>query len=96
MAAHKGHKKSGGRQKGTPNKFKMAPLRQQFANSIYEWSTADQLIAFYLKAKDERVKFQILELIVRYTNVIPTTEIPYEEEDETDASLEDLMKAASS
>lgn len=95
MPFKKGDKKIAGRKKGTPNKKqKMAPIRIQFMDTIYPWNTADELISFYQKAQDEKVKFQIIELIVRYTNIIPTTEIQYEDEETIDASVDDLMKVA--
>ena len=86
MAKLKGSPKTGGRQKGSKNfKPQMKPLRIQLAD--LGWNTAEKLVELYNTIEEPKMKLQILDLIVKYTNVVPLVEtyVPdNQDEDETE------------
>ena len=62
-----------GRKAGMPRKKpQMKPLRVQLAELGF--NTGSELVALYRTTADNKQKLQILDLIVKYTNIIPTVE----------------------
>jgi hypothetical protein len=96
MPQHKGCKKDGGRKKGSKNKRpQMAPLRIQLRDVGFNLGV--EMIKFYETVKDEKIKFQLFELMSKYTNVTPIVETyvdPGEtEDDETEDDTDSLLAA---
>lgn len=74
-----------GRKKGTPNKVTTS-LRQQVATLAFDLGAA--AIDLFNNSEDESIKVKMLELIAKYTQVVPTSE---PEDLEKEASPEDSL-----
>lgn len=94
----KGEKRSpnAGRKKGTPNKV-TSSFRQALAASGFDLAAA--AVKLFKSTQDENIKVKMLELIAKYTQVVPTSEFVVAEtsapeENLSDAELEELARSA--
>jgi hypothetical protein len=71
----KGYPKSGGRKAGVPDRNKkpqMAPLRIQLRDLGF--NLGEEMVKFYNSVEDPQIKFKLVELMSKYTNVAPVVE----------------------
>jgi hypothetical protein len=88
----KGQAKIGGRKKGSKNRKPTKTLRQALADLDFDLGKA--LTDFLKTDLDSGSRLKALELIARYTQVVPRAdEVPPDDDDEIDASEAELTEA---
>ena len=92
MSRQKGSPKTGGRKKGTLNRF--TSIRNQLLEA--DFNIGLKIKELYYDATKIEEKIRIIEIAAKYYQAVPTIEIPDipEDEETIDASVDDLMKAA--
>ena len=101
MAFLKGHSKHGGRQKGTQNKRTVALLSIRDSLAAKSFDLGAQVMKLIAETADDSVRLKALELLAKYTQLVPTSEP--KDDDETDdndptagMSTEELLAAVTS
>ena len=88
----KGMPKMGGRKKGSKNRKPTKTLRQALADLDFDLGKA--LTDFLQTDLDPASRLKALELIARYTQVVPRAdEVPVDDDDEIEASEAELTEA---
>lgn len=90
MAFERGRAKSGGRVKGTPNKRTVALLSIRDSLAAKSFDLGAEVLKLVSSTLDDSIRLKALELLAKYTQVVPTAEEADTSEDAVDEQLREM------